>query len=104
MARYTIDTTREEIDFSRSGYVGRVLQNCKNLLLARKGEIPYDRLRGLDPALFHLSAAKLNEALLPEIDRALAWEPNAEAVSARAYRGADNELIISVTVEIDERI
>ena len=83
MAMYEITTKAGEIDFECSGdRVKRTVQNCKNLLLCRRGEVPYDRLRGLDPAIFDLPKRALEEALMQEVDRALMWEPDAEAVRA----------------------
>ena len=54
MARYIIDNLPGPIDFEGTGMVRRTVQNCKNLLMLRMGEVPYDRLRGLNPALFDL--------------------------------------------------
>ncbi len=100
MARYTIDNREAEINFGPSeSDTDRVLRNCKNLLMTRMGEIPYDRLRGLDPALYHLPIDKMRLALLPEIDRVMAWEPRADVVSADATMDDNNDVIITVIIE-----
>ena len=52
MAQYIIDNQPAEIGFEiRNDNRSRILQNCKNLLMTRMGEVPYDRYRGFDPAL-----------------------------------------------------
>ena len=49
MAQYIITNIPEQIDFEiDNDDVGRTLQNAKNLLMTRMGEVPYDRLRGFD--------------------------------------------------------
>lgn len=104
MARYLIDNTAAPIDFesNKNGNVERTLQNCKNLIRCKMGEVPYDRRRGLNPAVFDMPIAQLNNVLLSEIDRVLAWEPDAEAVSAKAYRNEKGELIIQCIVDVRE--
>lgn len=101
MARYEIDTSPAAIDFAQSGTgVKRTVQNCKNLLMLKRGELPYDRNRGLDPALYDLPMTALREALLPELDRVMMWEPDAEVVSGSAALNEDGEVVISCVVEI----
>lgn len=78
----------------------RILQNCKNLIRLRKGEIAYDRMRGLDPALFQLPFTEAQDRLLPELDRALAWENRAEVVSGTIYRDSEGETVVRCVVEI----
>lgn len=101
MQRYTIDTRPEPIDFECGDSVRRTLQNCKNLLRCRMGELPYDRKRGMNPALFDLGITELNQILLPEIDRVLGWEPDATAVSAAAALDENGNTVITVVVEIN---
>uniref|UniRef100_UPI004027D34E hypothetical protein n=1 Tax=Faecousia sp. TaxID=2952921 RepID=UPI004027D34E len=99
MAEYKIDTREEKILLACPDETVRVLQNVKNLLLCRRGEVPYDRMRGLDPGLFELPLGEVQKILLPEIDRVLAWEPRAEAKSAVAEL-ENGALVITVTVEV----
>lgn len=104
MAKYTIDNTLGHIDFEcNNDHTKRVLQNCKNLISCRMGEVPYDRKRGLDPALFDMGIEEMNGQLMPEIDRVLAWEPDAEAVSAQATISEDGETVITVIVDVAEQ-
>lgn len=81
---YTINNLRGSIDFETREYYARTLQNAKNLLCTWKGEIPYDRMAGLDPALISLTFPRLQDILLAEVTRALAWEPDVRVVAARA--------------------
>ena len=101
LARYVINNRQEDVDFELGNEpVTRTVQNAKNLIMIRKGEVPYDRLRGFDTDLFHLPMDMLRTALLPEIDRVLLWEPCAEAVEAAAEMDENNEVIITVTIEV----
>lgn len=84
MAKYQIDNIASPIDFQESDAVKRTLQNAKNLLMCRMGEVPYDRFRGFDPALFDLPIGELRNELLPELDRVMMWEPDVEVLEAEA--------------------
>ena len=77
----------------------RTLQNAKNLIMCRMGEVPYDRLRGLDPAIFDLPINEMNEELLPELDRCLEWEPDVEVEDAEATILPNGEVYIKVILE-----
>lgn len=102
MAMYTIDTRQSPINFeSNNDILQRTLQNVKNLLMCRMGEVPYDRKRGINPALFDMPINKVNEQLMPEIDRVLGWEPDAEAVSAVATQDENGDTVITVVVEVN---
>ena len=102
MARYRIDTIPAPIDFQATDPVRRTLQNAKNLLMTRMGEIPYDRFRGLDPRIFDLPAALMQERLMQEVDRVLMWEPDAEAVEAGFEMVGYGEVVIWVIIEVKE--
>ena len=102
MAQYVVTDAPGAIDFEcDSDFTMRTLQNVRNLLLCRKGEVPFDRLRGLDPALFDMPLNEAEEALLPELDRVMLWEPDAEVVSAELEADGDR-MIIRCVVEIAE--
>lgn len=100
MAHYRIDNDPAPLDFEQTGEPGRTLQNAKNLLRLRKGELPYDRSRGFDAALFDLPLSEFRERLLPELDRVLRWEPDAEAVSAEARLREDGTVYITALLEL----
>lgn len=102
MALYQINNIPSPIEFECEGsLLRRTLQNCKNLLMTRMGEVPYDRYRGFDPALLHLPVTKLRGELMPELDRLMLWEPDAEVVEATAEIDANGETVITMTVEIN---
>lgn len=102
MARYIIDNRQKEVDFEiGNAPIGRTIQNAKNLLMTHKGEVPYDRLRGFNTDLYHLPMDMLRAALLPELDRILRWEPCAEVADATAIMDENNEVIITVTIEVN---
>ncbi len=103
MARYEITNETIPIDFEgASDFTQRTIQNAKNLLMCRMGEIPFDRQRGFNPALYDLPLEEMRERLTEELDRVMLWEPDAEVVSATATRNDAGEVIIRCVIEIDE--
>lgn len=101
MARYIIDNRPTPINFEiGDDIIARTVQNAKNLLMTQMGEVPYDRLRGFDPALYHLPMEEMRMALMPELDRVMAWEPDVEVVEARVTPGTDHEVLITVIIEV----
>lgn len=100
MAQYLITNQETPIDWKAEQDTQRILQNCKNLIMTRMGEVPYDRMRGLNPAIWDMPMKELNTQILPETDRVLAWEPRAKAVSASAGLDRNGETVISVVVEV----
>nr|DAW22867.1 MAG TPA: hypothetical protein [Caudoviricetes sp.] len=102
MAQYQITNQPSPIDFEcNDDIILRTIQNAKNLLMCKMGEIPYDRYRGFDPALYDLPIQDFQEALLPELDRVMLWEPDAEVVDASCELDKDGNIIIYATIEID---
>ena len=102
MAKYQIDNIASPINFQESDMALRTLQNAKNLLMCRMGEVPYDRYRGFDPALFDLPIDKLREALVPEIDRVMMWEPDVEVLEAEATLLESGDVYIKVILELPD--
>ena len=98
--RYQIDNLPSQIDFESKGFVQRTLQNAKNLLMCHMGEVPYGRLRGFNPALYDLPIGDLKNELLPELDRIMLWEPDAEVVSADAELLEGGTIYITAVIEI----
>lgn len=101
MAQYQIDNIAAPIDFQEDDIVLRTLQNAKNLLMCRMGEVPYDRYRGLDPAIFDLPIEEMRAELLPELDRCMMWEPDVEVVDAEATLLDGGGVYIKVILEIE---
>ncbi len=60
MAQYQIDNIASPIDWQEDDIIQRTLQNAKNLLMCRMGEVPYDRYAGFDPAMYDLPIGALN--------------------------------------------
>lgn len=103
MAQYTITNQPAPIDFEGGGdYTKRVLQRAKNLLMTAMGEVPYDRLRGFDAALYDLPIQEMRENLLPEADRMMLWEPDVEVVEAECALLPDGKALITLIVEVTE--
>lgn len=103
MARYTITNQPSPIEFEAMDSVGRTVQNAKNLLMCRMGEVPYDRMRGFNPELMQLPMQEFGDRLMEEIDRVLLWEPDAEAVDATFTADGSGEYIITVTIEVADQ-
>lgn len=101
MAQYQIDNRQAPIDMQTDDAVLRTIQNAKNLLMTRKGEVPYDRLRGFDGGLLALPISELKQKLIREVDRVMLWEPDADVVKATCSLDENNEVYIVVTLEID---
>mgnify|MGYP003571276161 CR=1 FL=1 len=102
MARYQVDNIQSPIDFQGTDMRKRTLQNVKNLLMCQMGEVPYDRFRGFDPAMFDLPMSEFRERLLPELDRVLMWEPDAEVAAAEATLLDNGGVYIKVIVELPD--
>lgn len=102
MAQYQIDNMAAPINWQEDDAVLRTLQNAKNLLMCRMGEVPYDRYRGLDPEILDLPVVELREELLPELDRLMQWEPDVEVVDAEATLFPDGSAYIKVILDVNE--
>lgn len=100
MAQYQIDNIASPINFQESDIILRTIQNAKNLLMCRMGEVPYERLMGFDPALYDLPITELQTELLPELDRIMMWEPDVEVVDAEATLLENGGLYIKAIIEI----
>lgn len=90
------------IDFEAREFYARTLQNVKNLLCCRRGEVPYDRKMGLDTALEHMSYGDIKEVILAEVERTLGWEPDAKVVAVRVTPVEDGEIYIEADIAIEE--
>lgn len=102
MAYYQIDNLPAEIDLQEGDIARRTLQNAKNLLMCRMGEVPFDRYRGFDASLFDLPIERLREELLPELDRLMMWEPDAEVVDAEATVTTSGGVYIRVILDLPD--
>ena len=102
MAQYEISTIPGSIDFEcERNSVRRTVQNAKNLLMCRMGEIPYDRQRGFNTGLFDLPMDEMQRRLLPELDRVMLWEENVEVVSADVTLES-GQAVIRCVIEVNE--
>ena len=102
MAQYIITNQPEPINFEiGDDFIARTVQNAKNLLMTHMGEVPYDRLRGFDPALYHLPIDQMRLALMPELDRVMLWEPDVDVLEAAVEMMDNNQVLIKATIEIE---
>ena len=86
---YTIDTRARAIDTEATEYVKRTLQNARNLLMLRMGEVPYDRMRGVHPGLYDMTLAQARSVITQEVVRVLAWEPDVYVSAVRLLPQTD---------------
>lgn len=102
--QYVITNAPEPIDFEISNDAERrAVQNAKNLLMTRMGEIPFDRQRGFDTGLYDLPMSELQGILMEELDRIMLWEPYVEVVEANILRTEDeSRVIFQVTIEVSD--
>ena len=100
MAKYQIDNIASPIDFQETDIIKRTLQNAKNLLMCRMGEVPYDRYRGFDPDIYDLPINEMNEELVEELDRVMMWEPDVEVDDAEATLLSDGSTYIKCIVDV----
>ena len=99
----TISTAGTAIDTEADEYERLTIANAKNLLRLRKGEIAYDRMRGIDPAIFDLTLTQAQNVILAEVTRVLAWEPDIRVLAARLLPGGDGtdgKFVIEADVEV----
>lgn len=103
MALYEITSEDLPLDFEctmESDMLERTIRNAKNLLMCQKGEIPFDRQRGIDQSLFDLPFDQANGLITQELDRVMLWEPDVEVDSAWLERDERGETIVHCILEI----
>jgi len=103
MAMYEITSEPSELDIEctqANDMVQRTIRNAKNLITLRMGEIPYDRQRGLNPAVFDLPYDEAEAAIVQELDRCLLWEPDAEVVEGWIELRDEGEAIVHCVIEV----
>lgn len=101
MAQYEIDNRQSPVNWEcDNDPVMRAVQNAKNLLMLKMGEVPYDRYRGFDQKLYSLPISEFNEQLMPELDRVWMWEKDVELVSALGTITPDGETLIQAVIEV----
>lgn len=102
MARYVIDNIPAPIDWEcEDSITKRTLQNAKNLLCTVRGEVPYVRVYGIDPAIFDMPAQEARENVERVVGEALKFEVDVQLISAEiVFNGADTP-VIRAEIEID---
>ena len=103
MAMYEVTSEQAPLDFECtmvSNMTERTIRNAKNLITLRMGEIPYDRQRGLNPAIFDLPYDDAEALIVQELDRCMLWEPDAEVVEGWIELDDDGEAIVHCVIEI----
>lgn len=101
MAIYRVDSREASVNWEADGQLERTLQNVKNLLMTRAGEVPYDRLKGVRREVYDMPITQLNARLRQEMEWTLEQEEDAKLVACRAFIDADGATVIEVCVEIE---
>lgn len=101
---FTINNLPEPIVIETREFYSRTVQNAKNLLRLWKGEVPYDRMRGLDPALKHMPFAKLQSCIFAEVQRVMRWEPDVNLMAVRTKILDEGELYIEADILVEGRL
>ena len=99
--RFLIDTRHVPVQFECSTAQGRILQNAKNLLMTRMGDVPYDRLRGLDAGVYDKPIPFVKSHIMQEISRVLAWEPDVRLISVDIRQEVEGTVFLC-EVEVEE--
>lgn len=100
--KYLIDNQPAPINTSNKNRTERIIQNCKNLLMTRMGEVPYDRYRGFDTRMFDKGMVEVKRSLNKMLDNMLLYEPYAELVESSCSLLEDGSLYIQMIVDINE--
>lgn len=103
MAQYEITTEAAPLDFESTmekDMLERTIRNAKNLLMTRKGEVPFDRQRGIDPTIFDIPLNEAQDMITAELDRVMLWEPDVEVVAGWIERDARGETVVHCIVEV----
>ena len=103
MAMYEVTSEQAPLDFECtmvSNMTERTIRNAKNLITLRMGEVPYDRQRGLNPAIFDLPYDDAEALIVQELDRCMLWELDAEVVEGWIEIRPDGESVVHCVIEI----
>lgn len=103
MAQYEITTEAIPLDFESTmekDMLERTIRNAKNLLMTRRGEIPFDRQRGIDPTLFDIPINQAQDLIAAELDRVMLWEPDVEVADGWVERDENGETVVHCIVEV----
>lgn len=104
MVLYIVTNEQEPINFRPESEIERVLQNVKNLLRCKMGEVPFDRGRGYDPTIMDVPRTEVDGPMLREIDRVLQWEPRVRMVRTETEALEDGETLIRVTLDVNTEV
>ncbi len=98
---YTMDTTHAPINWEPKTIGERIAQNAKNLLMMRMGEVPYDRMRGVNRNMEHKPLSFVQNRIMAEIGRVLRYEPNVRLLRAEVNQTPEG-LRVVCEVEVDD--
>ena len=103
MALYEITSQDLPLDFEstmESDMLERTIRNAKNLLMCRRGEIPFDVRRGLDPTILDKPFNDAQALIAAECDRVMLWEPDVEVNSAWLTVDENGETVVHCVVKV----
>lgn len=100
MARYVIDNQNAPIVWEGLNDTDRVLQNAKNLLRLARGELPYDRMRGMDMRMNGIPITQLKTEAAQKVHNNLLWETRVKLIGTRVAIKEDGDILIEAEVEV----
>ncbi len=99
--RHTVTNAERGLDWRAQGNA-RVLQNIQNALRSWRGETPFLRSVGLNPALHHIPSVQAEAIAVAEVTRNIEeYVPEASVLEVRVSL-AGCALHIEADVEVDE--
>ena len=101
MAQYQITNRPAPIDFEcNNDIILRTVQNAKNLLMCRMGEVPYDRYRTPDVESRYFAAqGRYSYFALPGRYNNMSL-PDVEIVDGECAMDENGDIIITATIEV----
>ena len=101
MAVYEITSEASPVDFECGGNttLARTLQHARNLIRLRRGELPFDRKRGLDWSLFDRPLEEIQAPLNLELARVMRYDPDLTLVRGWAERNGDGETVVHALIQ-----
>lgn len=94
------DNLPRELDWGALKGPQLVAARLNVLLRLTQGEVPYDRLRGLDPGLIGTPVKKSDPDIRREVDRIMKWEPAAKLTDLKIEHQPDGAVILHASADV----
>lgn len=98
--RISADNRDRALDWGTLAGAQKIAANLCTLLRLVRQEVPYDRARGLDPALVGTPVQRSDPEIRREVDRLMRWEPRAKLVDLQITHQRDGSVLLELTAEV----